>query len=485
MSVTSALASALTGLTATQRQAEVVSSNVANAATPGYARREVQLGARVLGGTGQGVQVQGVTREVDVFLQADRRVAEAASGDRDVRAEFLWRLEQIFGQPEDAASLSARVAALDSALLEAASRPESEARLTTAVNAARLLATSLNRASDAIQEERLRTDTAISTAVGDLNSALAQVQELNTQIRSFSGAGRDISALLDQRQQIVDGIARLIPLREIPRDHDQIALMTTGGAVLLDGNAARIEFTPVHTIVPEMTQASGGLSGLTINGRPMATAGETSLVLGGELAGLFAVRDELAVSGQARLDAMARDLAERFADPALDATLAPGDPGLFTDGGAAFLPADEVGLSGRLALNALVDPVQGGAVFRLRDGLGAATPGPSGNAALLVALSDRLAEARPLGSSTFTAANRSLAGLTAALLSSVASERLNADTEEAFSAARFAALDELEKAGGVDTDQELQTLLVIEKNYAANAKVIQTVDEMINTLLGL
>ena len=43
----------------------------------------------------------------------------------------------------------------------------------------------------------------------------------------------------------------------------------------------------------------------------------------------------------------------------------------------------------------------------------------------------------------------------------------------------------MEKAGGVDTDQELQSLLVIEKNYAANAKVIQTVDEMIKTLLGL
>lgn len=485
MSVTSALASALTGLTATQRQAEIVSSNVANATTPGYARREVQLGARVLGGTGQGVQVQGVTRQVDIFLQADRRVAQADSGNRDVRAGFLRRMEQIFGQPEDPASLSARVAALDTALLQAASRPESEARLTTAVDAARLLSSSLNRASDAIQEERLRTDTAIATAVRDLNSALAQVQELNTQIRSFSGAGRDVSALMDQRQQVIDGISQLVPLREVKRDFDQVALMTTGGAVLLDGQPARIEFAPVHTIVPEMTQASGGLSGLTINGRPMATAGETSLILGGELAGMFAVRDELAVAGQARLDSLARDLAERFADPALDPSLAPGDPGLFTDNGNVFLAADEVGLSARLSLNARLDPAQGGAVFRLRDGLGAATPGPSGNAALLVALSDRLAQARPLGSSAFPAADRSLAGLTAALLSSVASERLNGETEEAFSAARFAALDELEKAGGVDTDQELQTLLVIEKSYAANAKVIQTVDEMISTLLGL
>lgn len=485
MSVTSALSSALTGLTATSRQAELVSSNVANAATPGYARREVSLTAHVLGGTGQGVSVRGVLRQVDQFLINDRRGAQASAGDRDVRASFMQRLEQIFGQPEDAASLSARVAAFDTALMEASSRPESEARLATAVDSARLLGLALNRASDAIQDERARTDTAIATAIGDLNGALAQVREINSQIRSFSGAGRDVSALMDQRQQIVDRISDLVPVREVPREHGQIALMTTGGAVLLDGKESEFGFTAVHTVVPEMTQASGGLSGLTLNGRPMATAGETSLILGGKLAGLFAVRDELAVAGQAKLDAMARDLVERFADPGLDPTLAPGDPGLFTDGGAAFDPLDEVGLSARLALNAAVDPQAGGQTFRLRDGLGAATPGPTGNSALLSALSDALVAARPLGSTAFPAASRTLPGLTADLLSAIGSERLTADTEQAFSNARFAALDEMEKAGGVDTDQELQTLLVVEKNYSANAKVLQTVDEMISTLLGL
>jgi flagellar hook-associated protein 1 FlgK len=485
MSVTSALSSALTGLSATSRQAEIVSSNVANASTPGYARREVSLGAHVLGGTGQGVQVKGVTRQVDQFLMGDRRVAQAAAGDRDVRAAFLLRMEQIFGQPEDAGSLSARVAALDTALMEAASRPESEARLASAVDSARLLALTLNRASDAVQDERARADTAIATAVGDLNSALAQVRDINTQIRSFSGAGRDVSALMDQRQQIVDRISDLVPVREVPREFGQIALMTTGGAVLLDGKESVFEFTPVHTVVPEMTQASGGLSGLVLNGRPMATAGETSLVLGGKLAGMFAVRDELAVAGQAKLDALARDLVDRMGEAGLDPTLAPGDPGLFTDGGAAFDPLDEVGLSARIALNAAVDPQQGGQAFRLRDGLAAVAPGPTGNASLLIALSGALENARPLGSTAFPAANRSLAGLTADLLSSVSTDRLNADTEEAFTAARFATLDEMEKAGGVDTDQELQSLLVIEKNYAANAKVLQTVDEMVNTLLGL
>jgi flagellar hook-associated protein 1 FlgK len=485
MSITSALASALTGITATSRQAEAVSSNIANATTPGYARREVSLGALSIGGTGQGVQIRGITRQTDAFVTGDRRVAQAAAGDRDVRAAFLQQMEKIFGNPTEAGSLTARIAAFDTALAEAASRPESEARLSTATDAARLMADTLNQASDAVQSERLRADGQIAKAVKDLNSSLRQVQDLNAQIQSFAGSGRDVSALLDQRQQIVDRIAEIVPLREVPRPNDQIALVTTGGAVLLDGKAAEFGFTSVNTIVPEMTQASGGLSGLTLNGKPMATAGETSLVLGGSLTGLFAVRDELAVQGQARLDALARDMVERFSAVGLDATVALGDPGLFTDGGGAFDPADETGLAARISLNAAVDPRAGGEVWRLRDGLGATAPGATGNASLLNALSEALGASRPVSSAAVPAANRSLPGLAGDLLSFISSDRNTADTEQAFTAARYAALDEVEKAGGVDTDQELQSLLVIEKNYAANAKVIQTLDEMINTLLGL
>ncbi|GAB1360860.1 flagellar hook-associated protein FlgK [Rhodobacter sp.] len=485
MSITSALNSALTGLSATSRQAEAVSSNVANATTPGYARRSVSLSALTLGGWGQGVAVLGTTRDVDSFLVADRRVAQAAAGDRDVRAAFLRQMETIFGSPTDPGSLSARVAAFDATLLEAASRPESEARLSATVDAARLIAKALNQSSDAVQVQRLRADGQIAAAVEDLNSALKQVRVLNNEITALVGAGRDVAALMDQRQQVVDRISTIVPVREIAREHGQIALMTAGGAVLLDGKEAVFEFTPVHSVVPEMTQAAGGLSGLTLNGRPMPTAGETSLVLGGSLAGLFAVRDDLAVQGQAKLDALARDMVERFTAAGLDPTLAPGAAGLFTDHGGAFDPTDEIGLAGRIALNISVDPQAGGEAWRLRDGLGAAVQGTTGNASLLIALSEALITARPTASAAVPAASRSLAGLTSDLLSLISTDRLAADAEQAFVTARFAALDEMEKAGGVDTDQELQALLVIEKNYAANAKVIQAVDDMLETLLGL
>ncbi|HLQ17873.1 MAG TPA: flagellar basal body rod C-terminal domain-containing protein, partial [Tabrizicola sp.] len=306
---------------------------------------------------------------------------------------------------------------------------------------------------------------------------------LNVNLRSFSGSGRDISALLDQRQQLVDQISAIVPVREVPRDLDQIALFTTGGASLLEGSAAVFGFTPVHTVTPDMSQALGGLSGITINGRPFDTAGSASPILGGTLGALFAVRDELAVGAQGKLDAAARDLVERFSG--LDPTLAPGATGIFTDGGGAFDPLNEIGLAGRLQLNPAADPSQGGALFRLRDGLGAATEGPPGNGSLLSTLHAALTGIRPLASTGFTAGNRSFAGLTSDILSEASAHRLSAESEKSFTAARLTALTDLEAQNGIDTDQEMQELLVIEKNYAANAKVIQAAADMIDILIRL
>jgi flagellar hook-associated protein 1 FlgK len=485
MSITSALGAALTGLSATSRQAEILSSNVANATTPGYARREVNLQAAVLAGTGQGVAVAGISRNVDSVLLAERRLAAAGDGDRGIRAGFLAEVEQALGTPDSTGSLAARIAAFGQALMEASGRPEQPARLQAIVSTARSLTDGLAAATDDIQAARATADRRIAEEVGKLNTTLSRLQELNVELRSFSGTGRDISALLDERQRLVDTISTIMPVREVPRDRDQIALFTTGGATLLEGSAVVFGFTQTHTITPEMTQALGGLSGITINGAPYATSGTTSPILGGTLGALFALRDELAVTAQGKLDAVARDLVERFSAPGLDPTLLPGAPGLFTDRGAAFMPTDEIGLAGRLRLNAAADPAQGGALYRLRDGLGATVEGPPGNGTLLSALNAALGAARPLSSTGFAPGTRSLAALASDVMSDASALRLAAEADQSYASARLTGLTDIEAQNGIDTDQEMQALLVIEKNYAANAKVIQTVNEMIDILIRL
>jgi flagellar hook-associated protein 1 len=262
-------------------------------------------------------------------------------------------------------------------------------------------------------------------------------------------------------------------------------LVTSGGAMVLDGRPAEFGFAGVGQITPDMTRASGALSGLTLNSRPVVLNAPPGMLDGGRLAANFAVRDDLATAAQAQLDGAARDLMERLADPAVDATRAPNAPGLLTDAGAAFDPLNEVGLSQRLSMNALADPAQGGQLWRLRDGLGAATPGPPGDSALLSRLQSALTATRQPVSGSFDAGARSFATLTGDLLSAAAQSRLSADAELSFARAKSDALTELELQGGVDTDQEMQKLLVIERTYAANAKVVQSVGELLDLLLGI
>ncbi len=165
MSISATLNNALSGLVAASRSAQVVSDNVANALTDGYARREIELSARVGDGSGAGVQFDGLTRIVDETAIRERRLAAASVGAAEIEADFQSSMLALIGQPEEASSLSDRVVAFETALLEAASRPGSDARLANVLQTATSLADKLNGISDAIQTVRQDTDAAIDLEV--------------------------------------------------------------------------------------------------------------------------------------------------------------------------------------------------------------------------------------------------------------------------------------------------------------------------------
>ncbi|WP_170865639.1 flagellar basal body rod C-terminal domain-containing protein [Wenxinia saemankumensis] len=63
--------------------------------------------------------------------------------------------------------------------------------------------------------------------------------------------------------------------------------------------------------------------------------------------------------------------------------------------------------------------------------------------------------------------------------------RAAAEDRQAFTAARHAAFRSSELALGVDSDAELQNLMLLEQAYAANAKVIEAVDGLLQRLLEM
>ncbi|KEJ90535.1 flagellar hook-associated protein FlgK [Sulfitobacter donghicola] len=479
MSISSAMNAAISGLRATALGSEVVSTNISNALTPSYGARQLDL-ASMSNGTA-GVSINGISRRMDEGIVSDLRAADAAMQNSQSAVDFFTQVEDIVGLAGDEYGLNGRLAAFEESLIDAASRPDVSERLSAAVSSASRLAEGISDASAEIQEMRTRADTMIAQDVATLNSSLEQVRQLNVQIASTGSAGTSDPTLFDQRQEILDTIGSIVPINVVPKENGAVTIYSEGGAILLDLSAAEFGFDKRNLVTEHQTLEAGTLSGLTMNGQDI----KTSALGGGSLSGYFDVRDDFGVEAQTKLDVIARDLVERFQDPSLDSTLNVGDAGLFTDAGAAFDPANEVGLSRRLTLNQAVDPDAGGETWRLRDGLGASTVGAVGDASLLNSYSDSIEASRVPSSSGLGTVSVGFADLIATFSGELATSRSVAEQDLSFTSARHTELTEVQLSQGVDTDQELQNLLVLEQAYAANARVIQAASEMLDTLMGL
>ena len=429
-----------------------------------------------------------------------RRVRENALGAfLDVQAEALATYTVELGQPSEGRSIAGALARLEQAFISLAETPESASLQREVVHAAHAVTTSLADLSASVRRLRENAEVQIQAEVEVVNQSLADLERVNDEIKLLAGTGRDVTALEDQRDRLIDTIAERIPVREIRRAPNDVLLLTEQGVPLFDGKAATVGFTRTAGIAPAAIHAGGGapepgyaavLSGLTVDGRDLAPgSGDAQAIASGRIAGLFAVRDDMAVQMQKQIDQLASALIDRFQDPANDPSLAPGTPGLFTSAGLFHDrsdPAEIVGIADRIAVNVAVDPDQGGAAWRVRDGVGAAAPGAAGDPAqvfrFLAGFDDTLTYPADSG----LAPMLSLRATAGELVSGQQSARADAQSRAERQAVVADTLrDARANATGVNVDNELQRMLQLEKSYAANANVVQMAARMLDELLSI
>lgn len=489
MTISQALSNATSGLSAASRRAGVTSNNIANALTEGYSRRDVTLTERVTAGEGAGVGIAGISRASNAAITYERRIADADLAYNGANADAMTRISNLLGGPEDASSLFRKYANLESSLRALAETPDSAPLQQQVVSSANDLANAFNKISSSYQKIRADADKEIGERVAGVNDALQKIEDLNNSISRGYASGADVAALEDQRQQLINKVNESIPVRELQRDHGKVDLMTPEGVFLLAGSARTVEFTSAANMSDGMQYngGAGALSGLSVEGKDITPGGpEGQQLSSGAIAGLFNVRDTAVPEMSGALDALAFDLIGRFADPAVDTTLAPGDPGVFTDNGGAADVLTISGLAGRLEINAAVDPAQGGAAWRVRDGVNAATQAAAGSDTTLRAMIDAMSDVRAGEAGLQSSRDLSASEGAAHIASLAGAARSYAADQETAASALSQSLYEAEKLEtGVDTDAELQNLLVIEQAYSANARVIQTVDQMIRRLMEL
>jgi flagellar hook-associated protein 1 len=485
MSISGAASNALSGLMANSKSINLASQNIANALTPGYSRREIEMQEKTLAGIGQGVKTGDTQRVVNNGLLAELRNADANVTYDNTKLAFLNSLTSLFGSVEDADSLSGRIGALETSLVQAASRPDSEQRLKAVLESAQSITAFLNSASKSIQNHRLTADTEISNAVAQLTDRISKVEDLNKKISTLNSMNLDASALLDERQRQVDEISKLVPVREIPRENGKIALFTTKGLQLLDGRQSDISFQKVGAITDEMTVTSGDLFELTVDGRTHSFGANTALFGDGQLSALFAIRDTISVEAQAKLDAISREFIERFSDPGVDPTLAIGVAGLFSDAGQAFNILTETGLAARISVNPNVVPTQGGALWRLKAGIGAASPVAASDGSRFLSYINAMTKTVMPSSGSIGSSAGNMIDFSLTVIADFGYQRNLVEDEASFRVARQETLRERFLGDAVDTEQELQTLQVLQQAYTANAKVISSIDQLLQVILSI
>jgi flagellar hook-associated protein 1 len=491
MSLSLALDSALSGLMAAQRQTAVMSRNVANANTPGYTRKNAELTSQITGGEGSGVQITGISRTVDASLQRDSRRESGLTTELQTKAAQLKAFTDYLGQPNDEQSISSQITKLTNALQQLGESPEDTTVQQSVVAAAQNVAQSLNGLSDQIKTQRQDADAGIAESVSTINQTLDDLAKLNEQISQRSDGNQDTTDLQDQRDQKLDTLAKQLGITYFTRDHGEVVVLTAGGTTLVDGKTVHhlaFSQTTQITASQQYTPGGAGLSGVTVNGLDISPgSGYPGSINSGQLAAQFALRDQIFPQAQAQIDEIASTLADGFQRQ--DATVAPGMTGLFTDNGAAHDrtdPTQVTGLAGRIAVNALVVPAQGGDLWRLRTGLHAAGPGAPGDATQVRAFLDLFDQSVSFSGAAGLSTTGRIGDYASSFVGFQANQRAALDDRSQYQASISSAIDsQRANVEGVSVDDEMQKMLLLEQSYAASAKVIQAVSDMMDSLLAI
>jgi flagellar hook-associated protein 1 FlgK len=463
MSVQLALTAALSGLRTTQQQAAMTSHNLANATTAGYVRRDLALSSANTAGRGAGVQVDAIARKVDELLIRDARFETSRYTGQEARASALADYALVLGQPQDEKSVSTQLSKLQQAFSRLHGMPQDDAAQNAVVSQAITLSDSLNRAAEAAQTVQSDTRDRLQTSVDSVNTALQRISDLNGRIAGLEARGGDTGDLRDDRDRLLDQVSQEIGIRTYSREDGQVVVMTRNGQTLLDHQLAPGE-SPL-TLLGDDVMANG----VSLSANP------DSEIQSGRIMGYVQTIKQDMPRALAQLDELAAGLVQAFQGAEAD----PAQPGLFTDAGAAY--GTTAGLASRVAVNDAVRTES----WRVRSGIQAAAPLQPGDQTQIDKFLTVFATARSFAA-TDMPASTTLGSYATAMVSAQQGYRTGAESEMN---ARKISADTLETArinrDGVNIDDEMQKLLLIEQSYGASAQVVQVAGRMIDILLQI
>jgi flagellar hook-associated protein 1 FlgK len=420
----------------------VVSQNIANADTPGYTRQAAQqvsvgdmagvpsLYSRRAGDGG--VSITGTARLNDPIVDARARAEHARGALADTTANSLAAIENVFPEPSDN-GLSEQLNDFWNSWSAVANDPGSTAPRTVLLQRAATVASTLNAMSTSLGDVATSTAESLGQDVGAANSAAGQLALLNGQIAVASASGANANTLLDQRDVLLGRLSTLV-----------------GGVATINANGSADVSVAGQSLV-----SGSSTTGLTVTGTNQVTVGATAVTLvGGSAAAEVLALTTTIPAYQAQLDAVANALASTVngaQGAGYDLAGNPGGP-LFAGSGAS---AVAVAITDPAALAASGMPggnLDGSNALSLA-GLGNVAGGP-----------DRAY---------------------ATLVGSIGSASALAEQQQITQSAVTTSVDAMRTSvSGVNYDEEVSNMLTFQHAYNASARVLTTLDGMLDTLIN-
>lgn len=490
------------------RQFGVISHNIANASTPGYAAETLEQASVLAGGLGMGAANSVVRRAVDAQAQADLQRQNGEVAALAAQQAALGQIDAVAGAVGGGRDIGGLLAGLSNAFTALLGDPANQAGQLQVVDAARQLAGQINAVGDAIAAQRQAAHDAIVAGVGRLNDALDQIGALDRRIAVARGQGASTAELENQRQTAEDTVSALVSARFIAQPDGGVLVATSGGLTLPTQGGARLVAADAPT-PPGSFAPGGGIPGITLNGEDIGAQLD-----GGAIGGNLRLRDATLPTMQANLDEFARTLSTRFDAQGL---------ALFTDAqglvpsavpppsGPSVAQSGYVGYASAIVVNPAVvaqpSAVRDGTHLVAAGGGGATafTPNPAGGPSGFADLIGRVlqfalgAEVAPgvaqpapnvagLGpSGTLNAgfaAPPDLAGLAAAVTGQQAQASADVAGRRAGAVAVQSMLQSnLSASTAVSIDAEMSRMIVLQNAYGANARVLSAVQSMWAQLL--
>ncbi len=436
--------------------------NVANANTEGFTRRRLVLGplpeVQVRNGiVGTGVDVMSVTRVRDRFVDTNVRSALAQMGTEKSRQDILSGLEPVLGSVKTPA-LSNALSNLFGAFETLTIQADSPASRADVLARAGELASTFRRADAAISDAQREADTRLQDAVGRANDIIGQLRQMNVDVVQQEAGGLEASDLRDRRDQLVDELSELLPVRTVEQDNGQISVYMEGtGDTLLATVSAR----PLRTT----TDVNGHAHVIVDRGGQSVDVSGT--LRAGEIGGLLKAREDDLQGYRDQLDQLATAVITEFN--------AIHKAGFDLDGGtgnALFVP-DPPGTHAAAAI--AVNPTVAQDPRKLAAADTAGEPGNNKNAQKFVGLRTRDLPALGL---------RNLVAFSADLLADVGRAVKNSEVSLTASQTIVDSLNEKRsQLSGVSLDEEAADLVRWQQAFQASARFLQMANQMVDEAL--